>query len=205
MGSAEGERNGDYDYSLKVLLIGDSGVGKSSLMLSFLSNLDSLGPPPTVGVDFRIKYLTIGDKKLKITIWDTAGQEKFRTITGSYYRGTHGIIMVYDVTRRDTFKNLVDIWAKEVAIYSTNHDCIKVLVGNKVDKEIDRKVTREEGIALAKEMGCMFIECSAKTGENVSRCFQDLAIEILGVPRLLEEASNKSKVKVSANAGCQCG
>ncbi|EOA38476.1 hypothetical protein CARUB_v10010231mg [Capsella rubella] len=131
MGTSSGQP--EFDYLFKVLLIGDSGVGKSSLLLSFTSNtFDDLSP--TIGVDFKVKYLTIGEKKLKLAIWDTAGQERFRTLTSSYYRGAQGIIMVYDVTRRDTFTNLSDIWAKEIDLYSTNQDCIKMLVGNKVDK-----------------------------------------------------------------------
>ncbi|KAL5995218.1 hypothetical protein ACLOJK_025276 [Asimina triloba] len=138
-----------------ILLVGDSGVGKSSLLVTFISNLvEELAP--TIGVDFKIKHLTIGGKKLKLTIWDT----------------------VYDVTRRETFTNLSDVWAKEVELYSSNQDCIKMLVGNKVDKENQRVVTREEGIALAQEYGCSFLECSAKTRENVEKCFEELALKL---------------------------
>lgn len=177
-----------YDLSFKILLIGDSAVGKSSLLVSFISNVvDDLSP--TVGVDFKIKFLTVGGKKLKLTIWDTAGQERFRTLTSSYYRGAHGIILVYDVTRRDTFTNLSDVWAKELELYSTNEDCVKMLVGNKVDRESERVVSREEGMSLAKELGCLFLECSAKTRENVEQSFEELALKIMEVPRLLEEGS----------------
>ncbi|KAH7662973.1 Small GTPase superfamily ARF/SAR type protein [Dioscorea alata] len=187
MGSSSG-----FDYSFKVLLIGDSGVGKSSLLVSFISNhVDDLSP--TIGVDFKIKSLTVAGKRLKLTIWDTAGQERFRTLTGSYYRGAQGIILVYDVTRRETFTNLSDEWAKEIELYSTNQDCVKVLVGNKVDQEADRMVSREEGIALAQEYGCLFLECSAKTRENVEKCFEELALKILEVPSLLEEGSSVGK------------
>ncbi|KAL3626917.1 Ras-related protein rabc1 [Castilleja foliolosa] len=123
----------EFDYLFKLLMIGDSGVGKSSLLLSFTSDtFEDLSP--TIGVDFKVKHVTLGGKKLKLAIWDTAGQERFKTLTSSYYRGAQGIIMVYDVTRRDTFTNLHDIWAKEIDLYSTNQDCIKMLVCNKVDK-----------------------------------------------------------------------
>ncbi|KAK8519325.1 hypothetical protein V6N13_133247 [Hibiscus sabdariffa] len=123
----------EFDYLFKLLMIGDSGVGKSSLLLSFTSDsFEELSP--TIGVDFKVKYVTAGNKKLKLAIWDTAGQERFRTLTSSYYRGAQGVIMVYDVTRRETFTNLSEVWAKEVELYSTNQDCIKMLVGNKVDK-----------------------------------------------------------------------
>ncbi|XXG83621.1 hypothetical protein AAC387_Pa10g1335 [Persea americana] len=172
--SAQVSSSSSYDLSFKILLIGDSGVGKSSLLFSFISNAVD-DPAPTIGVDFKIKQLTVAGKRLKLTIWDTAGQERFRTLTTSYYRGAQGIIL--------------DIWAKEIELYSSNQDCIKVLVGNKVDKESERAVTREEGIALAQEYGCSFFECSAKTRENVEKCFEELALKILAVPSLLEEGS----------------
>ncbi|KAJ4720696.1 Ras-related protein like [Melia azedarach] len=188
MGSCSKVGNSSYDYSFKILLIGDSGVGKSSILLSFISNsVHDLSP--TIGVDFKIKLLTVGGKRLKLTIWDTAGQERFGTLISSYYRGAHGIILVYDVTRRETFTNLSNVWAKEVELYSTNRDCIKILVGNKVDRECERAVTREEGIALAQEHKCLFLECSAKTRENVQQCFKDLIYKILDVPSLLEQGS----------------
>ncbi|KAI7998452.1 Ras-related protein RABC2a [Camellia lanceoleosa] len=191
MGSSSAQSS-SYDLSFKILLIGDSGVGKSSLLVSFISNsVEDLAP--TIGVDFKIKQLTVGGKRLKLTIWDTAGQEKFRTLTSSYYRGAQGIVLVYDVTRRETFTNLSDVWAKEVDLYSTNQDCIKMLVGNKVDRESERVVSREEGISLAKEHGCLFLECSAKTRENVDQCFAELALKIMEVPSLLEEGSTAVK------------
>ncbi|KAF4403705.1 hypothetical protein G4B88_002558 [Cannabis sativa] len=178
----------EFDYLFKLLMIGDSGVGKSSLLLSFTSDsFEDLSP--TIGVDFKVKYVNIGGKKLKLAIWDTAGQERFRTLTSSYYRGAQGIIMVYDVTRRDTFTALAEIWAKEIELYSTNQDCIKMLVGNKVDKESDRVVTKKEGINFARECGCLFIECSAKTRVNVQQCFEELVLKILDTPSLLAEGS----------------
>ncbi|KAK1314449.1 Ras-related protein RABC2a [Acorus calamus] len=215
MGSSSGQGgggggSGSYDYSFKVLLIGDSGVGKSSLLVSFISTLtDDIAP--TIGVDFKIKHLTVGGKKLKLTIWDTAGQERFRTLTSSYYRGAQGIILVYDVTRKETFTNLSDVWTKELELYSTNPECIKILVGNKIDKEDERVVSREDGIALAQEYGCTFLESSAKTRENVDKCFEDLALKILEVPSLLEEGSAvvkrnilkpKQEYNASPSGGC---
>ncbi|XP_058205071.1 ras-related protein RABC2a-like [Rhododendron vialii] len=187
-----GSNNGNgYDYSFKILLIGDSGVGKSSLLLSFISNStrDLQDLSPTIGVDFKIKVLTVGGKRLKLTIWDTAGQERFGTLISSYYRGAHGMILVYDVTRRETFTNLSEIWAKEVELYSTNQDCIKILVGNKVDKGGERAVSTEEGMALAQEHKCLFFECSAKTREKVPQCFKELNVKILETPSLVEKGS----------------
>ncbi|XP_057548800.1 ras-related protein RABC2a-like isoform X2 [Amaranthus tricolor] len=210
MGSTSNNQASSYDLSFKVLLIGDSGVGKSSLLVSFISNvLDDL--TPTIGVDFKIKMLTVREKRLKLTIWDTAGQERFRTLTSSYYRGAQGIILVYDVTRRETFTNLSDVWAKEVELYSTNQDCVRMLVGNKVDKDSERAVTREEGAALAQQLGSLFLECSAKTRENVEQCFQELALKIMDVPSLLEEGTNvgkrnvlkhKQEQRIPASSGC---
>ncbi|XWS21717.1 hypothetical protein CRYUN_Cryun30bG0078600 [Craigia yunnanensis] len=185
----------EFDYLFKLLLIGDSGVGKSTLLLSFISDtFEELNP--TIGVDFKVKHVTLGGKKLKLAIWDTAGQERFRTLTSSYYRGAQGIIMVYDVTRRDTFTNLSDIWAKEIDRFSTNQDCIKMLVGNKIDKESERVVSKKEGIEFAREYGCLFIECSAKTRVNVEHCFEELVLKILETPSLLAEGSSGVKKNI---------
>ncbi|XP_006661827.2 ras-related protein RABC2a-like [Oryza brachyantha] len=192
MGSpGAGSSGGGHECSFKILLIGDSAVGKSSLLVSFVAaaHLDD-DIAPTIGVDFKIKFLTIGGKKLKLTIWDTAGQERFRTITSSYYRGAQGIILVYDVTKRESFTNLADVWTKEIESHSSNKDCIKMLVGNKIDKEDERTVTREEGLAFAEESGCLFLESSAKTRDNVEKCFEELALKIMDVPSLLEEGSS---------------
>nr|XP_009799581.1 PREDICTED: ras-related protein RABC2a-like isoform X2 [Nicotiana sylvestris] len=171
--STAAQSSSSYDLSFKILLIGDSGVGKSSLLLSFISNaIDDI--TPTIGVDFKIKTLTVGGNRLKLTIWDT----------------------VYDVTRRDTFTNLSDVWAKEVELCCTNEDCIKMLVGNKVDRESERVVSREEGAALAKELGSLFLECSAKTRANVEQCFEELTLKIMEVPSLLEEGSAPGKKNI---------
>ncbi|KAK9167240.1 hypothetical protein Scep_002431 [Stephania cephalantha] len=200
----------DFDHLFKLLLIGDSGVGKSSLLQSFTSNnFEDLSP--TIGVDFKIKLVTLGGKKLKLAIWDTAGQERFRTLTTSYYRGAQGIIMVYDVTRRETFSDLSDVWAKEIDLYSTNPDCIKMLVGNKVDKEGERVVTKREGIEFARQQGCLFLECSAKTRTNVEQCFEELVLKILETPSLLAQGSKglrkdifkqRQPETISSSSGC---
>ncbi|XP_035846316.1 ras-related protein RABC1 isoform X2 [Helianthus annuus] len=180
MDQSSGSGSGsDFDYLFKLLLIGDSGVGKSSLLLSFTSDNAIEDLSPTIGVDFKVKYVTINGKKLKLAIWDTAGQERFRTLTSSYYRGAQGVIM--------------DVWAKEIDMHSTNQDCIKMLVGNKVDKESERVVTKKEGIEFAREYGCLFIECSAKTRVNVEQCFEELVLKILDTPSLTAEGSTAVK------------
>jgi Ras-related protein Rab-18 len=184
---------GEFDHLFKVLLIGDSGVGKSSLLLRFTSDtFDDLSP--TIGVDFKLKMISLQGKRLKLTIWDTAGQERFRTLTSSYYRGAQGVILVYDVTRRATFTDLSDVWLKEVERYCNNEDCIKMLIGNKVDlEESERGVSKKEGIAFAREHGCLFLEASAKTSINVQRCFDELVQKILDTPSLTADTSSSSQ------------
>ncbi|KAG8380567.1 hypothetical protein BUALT_Bualt06G0029000 [Buddleja alternifolia] len=203
--SSSSSSSSNYDYSFKVLLIGDSGVGKSSLLHSFISNCHHHFPQhlsPTIGVDFKIKLLTASGKRLKLTIWDTvlyysaAGQERFGPLTTSYYRGAHGIILVYDVTRRETFTNLSKTWTKELELYCTNPDCIRLLVGNKVDRDSERAVTMEEGMDFAREHKCLFFECSAKTQANVKQCFKELTMKILEVPSLLEKGSAPVKNQI---------
>mmetsp|Transcript_22746 Transcript_22746/g.31707 ORF Transcript_22746/g.31707 Transcript_22746/m.31707 type:complete len:202 (+) Transcript_22746:156-761(+) len=181
----------EFDHLLKLLLVGDSGVGKSSLLLRFTEdNFEDLSP--TIGVDFKLKFLTVGDKKLKLTIWDTAGQERFRTLTSSYYRGAQGIILAYDVTRRDTFENLSEIWLREVDMYSTVQEAVWMIVGNKIDQTADRAVSREEGVALARSHGCLFLECSAKNRTGVAQAFQELVQRVLDSPSLLAETTPNS-------------
>ena len=124
-----------YDHLFKLLLIGDAGVGKSSILLRFTDDTFDEHLQSTIGVDFKVKMRTIAGKRVKMTIWDTAGQERFRTLTSSYYRGAQGIMLTYDVTRRQTFDNL-NQWLQEVDVYTPGggRDVVKVLVGNKVDK-----------------------------------------------------------------------
>lgn len=179
----------DFDHLFKILLVGNSGVGKSSLLLRFTAGkFDDLSP--TIGVDFKVKMVSLQGKRLKLTIWDTAGQERFRTLTSTYYRGAQGIILVYDVTRRATFTDLSDVWLKEVDRFSTNKDCIKMLIGNKVDlEESERVVAKKEGIAFARQHGCLFLEASAKTSINVQRCFDELVHKILDTPSLTADTA----------------
>jgi len=160
----------EYDQLFKILLIGDSGVGKSSILLRFTDDDFEEDHPATIGVDFKTKLITLDGKRVNLTIWDTAGQEKFRSLTSSYYRGTHGIILVYDVTKRVSFLSL-EQWLNEVEMYSTNQDVITLLVGNKVDKS-EREVSREEAAKFAKAKSMLFIECSAKTKLGIQQAFE---------------------------------
>lgn len=172
------------DEQFKVVLVGDSGVGKSSLLLRFTDDhFEEL--PATVGVDFRVKSLRVaGDRRrVKLTCWDTAGQERFRTLTGSYYRGAHGIILVYAVNSRESFENLQRVWLREVQQYLPREAAVKMVVGNKADVD-ERCVTREEGRAFAKAQATLFVEASAKTSDGVRQCFEELVEQILHTPAL---------------------
>ncbi|KAL6067976.1 Rab subfamily of small GTPases [Balamuthia mandrillaris] len=199
--------NKPYDHLFKLLLIGDSGVGKSSLLLRFTDDEFDEEHPCTIGVDFKVKMLRLRDKLLNLTIWDTAGQEKFRSLTSSYYRGTQGIILVYDVTSRKSFEHLVD-WLNEVEMYCNKEDVVKLLVANKTDKR-GREVTREEGTAFAKSRAMVYIECSAKTKLGVQQAFEELVTKILETPSLYQdEDENKGTVGVGGDKGNQeagCG
>uniref|UniRef100_A0A7N0USM0 Uncharacterized protein n=1 Tax=Kalanchoe fedtschenkoi TaxID=63787 RepID=A0A7N0USM0_KALFE len=166
----------EYDYLFKLLLIGDSGVGKSCLLLRFSddSYLDSY--ISTIGVDFKIRTVEHDGKTIKLQIWDTAGQERFRTITSSYYRGAHGIIVVYDVTEEESFKS-VRQWLSEIDRYATQN-VNKLLVGNKSDLTENRVISFETGQALADEVGIPFMETSAKDSTNVEQAFMAMSAQI---------------------------
>ncbi|CAB0002080.1 unnamed protein product [Nesidiocoris tenuis] len=154
----------EYDHLFKLLIIGDSGVGKSSLLLRFSDNTFTGNYITTIGVDFKIRTIEIDGEKVKLQIWDTAGQERFRTITSTYYRGTHGVIVVYDVSSGDTFAN-VKRWLHEI---DQNCEIVnKILVGNKNDS-IERKVVlTEDAQRFADQMAIQLFETSAKDNINV--------------------------------------
>merc|ERR1719321_2356167 len=140
----------DYDHLFKLVLIGDSGVGKSCLLLRFADDSFTESYISTIGVDFRFRTVKVGDKFVKLQIWDTAGQERFRTITSAYYRGADGIIMVYDVTAQESFDHVQD-WLSEVNRYASEGTC-KLLVGNKSDRA-DKVVSTEKARAFADSLG----------------------------------------------------
>uniref|UniRef100_A0A7S0LEA0 Uncharacterized protein n=1 Tax=Coccolithus braarudii TaxID=221442 RepID=A0A7S0LEA0_9EUKA len=171
-----------YDFLIKLLLIGDSGVGKSSILARFADDSFSQGFIATIGIDFKIRTITLDDKKIKLQIWDTAGQERFRTISSTYYRGAHGIIVVYDITNQESFTN-VKRWLTEIDKYA-RENVNKLLVGNKVDLVLDdgdtrlRKVKLADGKAFAEQLGVKFLETSAKKGDFVDTAFLLMANEI---------------------------
>ena len=179
----------NYDSIMKILLIGDSGVGKSCLLVRFVEDKFSPSFITTIGIDFKIKTVDINGKKVKLQLWDTAGQERFRTITTAYYRGAMGIILVYDVTDERTFKN-IKTWFNTVSEHA-NDDAQLLLVGNKSDMDT-RVVTTEQGETLAKELGIPFVESSAKDDSNVDDIFFTLA-------KLIQEKVDSNQVSGNEN------
>ncbi|KAI9324794.1 P-loop containing nucleoside triphosphate hydrolase protein [Zopfochytrium polystomum] len=175
--------------TFKLLLIGDSGTGKSSLLLRFTDDtwLQPDEVSATIGVDFKVKIIDVDGKKYKLTIWDTAGQERFRTLTSSYYRGAQGVIMVYDVSNRQTFDHL-QTWFTELETYSSTAEVVKMLVGNKTDKDAHREVPRKDGEAFARKMGTLFIETSAKTKAGVRDAFVEVVRKIIETPELWQKS-----------------
>ena len=168
--------NPEYDHLFKLLLIGDSGVGKSCLLLRFADDTYTESYISTIGVDFKIRTIDIGGKSIKLQIWDTAGQERFRTITSSYYRGAHGIIVVYDVTDQASFSN-VKQWLQEIDRYACEN-VNKLLVGNKCDLTTKKVVDYNTAKEFADGLGIPFLETSAKNSTNVEDAFVTMATEI---------------------------
>lgn len=175
-----------FDHIFKCVVIGDSGVGKSSLVARFTDDLFVEEIAPTIGVDFRTKTVTVGEKRVRLTIWDTAGQERFRTLTSSYYRRAQIVIIVFDVTRRKTFDS-VATWMAEVKENFAYESIVKVLVGNMIDKS-PRSVIVEEAIKLAKHHEMLYIETSAKTKTGVADAFTAAVKQVLLDDALLSTA-----------------
>ncbi|ODV92045.1 hypothetical protein CANCADRAFT_63438 [Tortispora caseinolytica NRRL Y-17796] len=166
----------NYDILIKLLLVGNSGVGKSCLLLRFTD--DSFTPSfiTTIGIDFKIRTVPLDGQRVKMQIWDTAGQERFRTITTAYYRNAMGILLVYDVTDRKSFED-IQTWYQNVQEHAAD-DVNKILVGNKCDSDDARVVSYDEGKELADRLNIPFIETSAKSNTNVDEAFFSLSRQI---------------------------
>ncbi|XP_048248526.1 ras-related protein Rab-37-like isoform X5 [Haliotis cracherodii] len=161
----------------KVMLIGDSGVGKTCLLVRFKDGTFLSGSfISTVGIDFRNKVVDVEGTKVKLQIWDTAGQERFRSITHAYYRDAHALLLLYDVTNKASFDN-IRAWLAEINEYA-QEDVVIMLLGNKADIAGERVIRREDGERLAREYGVAFMETSAKTGMNVELAFMAVARDL---------------------------
>ena len=158
-----------YSYLFKYIIIGDTGVGKSCILLQFTDKRFQPVHDLTIGVEFGAKMINLDGKAIKLQIWDTAGQESFRSITRSYYRGACGALLVYDITRRETFKHLKQ-WLDE-AQQNSNPDMVIMLIGNKIDLDSRRAVSTKDGEEFAKHHGLFFMETSAKSAENIEKAF----------------------------------
>ncbi|KAM5152908.1 ras-related protein Rab-26 [Mantella aurantiaca] len=166
-----------YDIAFKVMLVGDSGVGKTCLLVRFKDGAFLAGSfISTVGIDFRNKVLNVDGVKVKLQIWDTAGQERFRSVTHAYYRDAHALLLLYDITNKTSFDN-IQAWLTEIHEYAQK-DVVIMLLGNKVDSTHERVVRLEDGERLAKEYGVPFMETSAKSGLNVELAFMAIAKEL---------------------------
>ncbi|CAF1208053.1 unnamed protein product [Rotaria sordida] len=167
----------NYDLLFKLLLIGDSGVGKTCILFRFSDDAFNASFISTIGIDFKIKTIELDGRKIKLQIWDTAGQERFHTITTSYYRGATGIMLVYDVTQARSFEN-INKWLRNIDDHASD-DVVKMIIGNKCDMDDKRCITRGRGEALAREHSIPFLETSAKNNVNVEKAFFEMARLIL--------------------------
>ena len=166
----------NYDYLLKYIIIGDAAVGKSNLLLRFAQNDFKSEYQLTIGVEFGAKNIDIDNKKYRLQIWDTAGQENYRSITRAYYKNSVCALLVYDITNRDSFEH-ISSWIEDCLSQSPK-TVFMVLVGNKSDLNEQRKVSTEEGQQMARNNNLIFFETSAKSGENVDKIFEESAKEI---------------------------
>lgn len=165
-----------YDYMFKVVLIGDSSIGKSSILLRFSDDEFQDSYITTIGVDFKIKTIDVDGKLVKLQIWDTAGQERFRTISRAYYSNVDGILIIYDITNENTFDN-VQYWLGEISKYSST--TVKVLIGNKSDLDNKRMVDMKVAEEFAKRQNIPFFETSAKENVNIDTCFKKIIWEMI--------------------------
>lgn len=178
-----------YEYLIKVLIIGDSAVGKTCMLLRYCDERFSTNHLPTIGIDFKIKKLEVDNMKIKMQIWDTAGQERFKTITQNYYKGAHGIILAYACDDRESLLH-IENWMKQTKTYAPE-DVVKVLVGNKCDIA-EKSVSYEEGKKVADEYGVPFYETSAKEGKNIYDTFYFMAKMIK--EQLAEKEKTRAKM-----------
>ena len=185
----------EYDYLFKLIIIGDSGIGKSCLLNRFADDIYTDTYISTIGVDFKIRTIVVNGRLCKLQIWDTAGQERFRTIVSSYYRGAHGIVLVYDITNPESFTNC-EMWLTEVQRYATDQVKI-ILVGTKSDLSEKRKVAFADAQEFAAKHGMEYVETSAKITSNVESAFMKLANDLCGLHREMKQKESANGLQHS--------
>ena len=190
----------ETDLVYKILLLGDSEVGKSCFLMRYADNVFVDNYITTIGLDYKLKYIQLDSGEIiKVQLWDTAGQDRYRTIAKNYYKGSHGILLLYDVTKTNSFENIRE-WIRDIR-EEVYEKAIIFLIGNKIDKKEDRKIQTEQGAKLAEEFNLPFFEASAKSGENVDEIFKALYKKISEVYIELQKekgtklSSNKKKKK----------
>ena len=189
------------EFIYKILLLGDSSVGKTCFLMRYTDNTFQDIHMSTIGLDYKLKNVQLENGKMvKIQVWDTAGQDRFRSITKNYYKGAHGIVLIYDVTENKSFENVKN-WMNQIKEEISDKVSI-ILIGNKIDDEEHRKVTTEQGESMAKEFGIMFFECSAKTGENIDGIFNDLVRKVVDNFSKSSDSGQKLKNKKKKGKGC---
>ncbi|XP_023238813.1 ras-related protein Rab-3C-like [Centruroides sculpturatus] len=186
----------NFDYMFKILIIGNSSVGKTSFLFRYADDSFTSAFVSTVGIDFKVKTIFKQDKKVKLQIWDTAGQERYRTITTAYYRGAVGFILMYDVTNEESFNSVQD-WVTQIKTHSWDNAQV-ILVGNKCDMEDERVVSAERGKQLSMQLGLEFFETSAKENINVTTVFEHL---VDGICNKMSESLDSDPTLMNASKG----
>ena len=185
-------------YIIKLLTLGDTTVGKSSIVLRFSDDQFDDTIFSTIGIDFKTKFMKVKDSTVKVLIWDTAGQEKFQNVAKSYYKGANGVLLVYDISNRKSFER-VEFWLKELKENNKIDDLYLYLVGNKKDLEGKRMISTDEGKKFAEDNNINFIEVSAKTGEGVHEVFDNVLNGALDkVKKDIEKDDGEEKVRLSS-------
>ena len=196
------EKNPKKEPLYKILLLGDWSVGKTCLIMRYTENTFTEIHLTTVGLDYKLKNFKFDDgKTVKVQIWDTAGQERYKTITKSYIKGANGIILVYDITKKKSFEGIKN-WIKQIKESVSQRVCV-ALVGNKIDKEDEREVPKEEGEKLGQELNYPFYESSAKDGININECFDNIIKQIdINYANIPINTGNNLKNKTKPKSGC---
>ena len=189
--------NKEYDLLFKLILIGDSCVGKSNILLKYLKNQFNENSKTTVGVEFGTKNIIINNKRIKIQIWDTAGQERYRSITSAYYKGAKGVLIIYDITRKNTFDN-IDKWITDLKLNGDKNICI-IILGNKSDLIDKREINKNDGIKKAEMYKTAFLETSALNGDNISKAFDELIEQIVINNKNIFQDDNENEIDKGVN------